>query len=60
MNRPDFVEDEHLEFLDKLRESGITNMWGAGPYIQDEFGIEEKPAREILAYWMTTFGQEER
>jgi len=26
--RPDFITDEHLKYLDDLRESGDTNMWG--------------------------------
>lgn len=28
---------EHLEFLDDLRESGATNMFGAVPYLRREF-----------------------
>ena len=27
MERPEFVTEEHLIFLDNLRESGVTNMW---------------------------------
>ncbi len=51
--RPEFVKDEHLEYLDELRESGITNMWGAVPYLLEEFGdISDKVAGEIHSYWM--------
>jgi hypothetical protein len=53
--RPDFCDDEHLEYLDALRESGVTNMFGAGPYLEDEFCMEPEAARAILAYWMRTF-----
>jgi hypothetical protein len=54
--RPDFVADEHLEYLDDLRESGVTNMFGSPAYVADEFGIEWKLARKIVSYWMETFG----
>ena len=60
MSRPDFVTDEHLEYLDDLRESGVTNMFGASPYIQNQFGISQKEARDILMYWMESFGDENR
>lgn len=61
MTRPAFIEDEHLEFLDDLRESGVTNMFGARPYIQQEFPeLVGKEAGEILTYWMKTFGDVNR
>lgn len=47
---------EHKEFLDELRESGVTNMFGATPYIMDEFGVDKADARKILAEWMESFG----
>jgi hypothetical protein len=46
--------------LDALRESGITNMFGAGSYLQEEFGLTRAEARAILVYWMQTFGHETR
>lgn len=58
--RPKFVTDEHLEYLDELRESGITNMFGGAQYLVEEFGLEKRTAREILTYWMKTFGDENR
>lgn len=58
--RPEIVKDEHLEYLDDLRESGRTNMFGAGAYLRKEFGLETREAAEILSYWMETFGQENR
>ena len=58
--RPDTVTDEHLEYLDELRESGQTNMFGAPAYIQEEFYTDRTTAREIVSYWMDTFGNEER
>jgi hypothetical protein len=46
---------EHLVFLDKLRESGVTNMFGAAPYLKRAFGLTAKDATDILLYWMETF-----
>jgi hypothetical protein len=53
--RPEFVTDEHLQFLDELRESGEINMFGAAPYIADLFEIPMQQARKVLTYWMRTF-----
>lgn len=59
--RPEFVKDEHLEYLDELRESGDTNMFGARPYLMAEYlELTPKEASDILAYWMKTFGNEDR
>ena len=59
-NRPEVVTDEHLEYLDELRESGETNMFGAAPYLQQEFGMDKKEARVITQYWMASFGEDDR
>ena len=55
MERPDVVTDKHLEYLDNLRESGRTNMFGAGSYIERSFNINSEDAGIILSYWMKTF-----
>jgi hypothetical protein len=46
---------EHLEYLDELRESGETNMFGAAPYLEIVFEVTRSQARTILKYWMETF-----
>jgi hypothetical protein len=51
-------EKEVMEFLNVLRESGVTNMFGAGPYIQEEFGLDKKESRRILTLWMENFNEE--
>ena len=48
--RPEFVTDEHLEYLDELRESGDTNMWGASRYVEEEFDLNHDTAGKILLY----------
>lgn len=63
MERPDFVTDEHLKFLDDLRERGVTNMFGATPYLQQHFRElrkDKEKAGKVLVYWMKTFSKETR
>ena len=49
--------NEVLEFLDDLRDSGVTNMYGAVPYLEDEFDCTRSDARNWLSYWMQTFAE---
>ena len=50
------ANEEYYEFLDNLRESGVTNMFGAIPYLIEEFSdLSQVEAREILKNWMDTF-----
>lgn len=42
----------YFDYLEELRESGITNMFGAGPFIEDTFGVSPKEAQIILVSWM--------
>ena len=46
---------EYFEYLDDLRDSGATNMFGAGPYLSDAFELDSKTANQIVASWMRTF-----
>jgi len=55
MERPTFCTYEHLEFLNNLRASGETNMFGALPYLEAEFNLTRPVAREILIYWVKLF-----
>ena len=44
-------------FLDVVRSSGVTNMFGAGSYIQEHFGVTKFEARDFLSEWMKTFSE---
>lgn len=46
---------EELLYLEELRKSGVTNMFGATPYLQEQFGIGMDRARDILIYWMRNY-----
>ena len=51
-------KEMYFLFLDNLRESGKTNMFGAAPYLRKAFSeLNEKDARNILTEWMKTFGE---
>lgn len=50
-------KQEVFMFLDELRSTGITNMFGAAPYIQEFFGVDRKVARDLLNEWMKTFSE---
>lgn len=39
-------------FLETLRESGVTNMFGAASYLMNEFGMDKYQARDALLDWM--------
>lgn len=49
--------EEYFEFLDELRESGVTNMFGARPYLENEFDLSKEEASKILKLWMQTFSE---
>ena len=60
MTRPTVCTDEMLVYLDELRESDVTNMLGAGEWVEDEFELNKKDALSVLTYWMETFGESTR
>ena len=49
------MKNEYFEYLNNLRDSGVTNMFGAGPYLQQAFGLTKYEARDILIQWMESF-----
>jgi uncharacterized protein YciI len=58
LEKPKKLIEAHLEFLDDLRDSGETNMFGAAPYLMNEFiDLERADAKAITVYWMKTFSQ---
>jgi hypothetical protein len=50
-------KETYFQYLDALRESGRTNMFGAAPYLQGEFGFTSKEANAVLLEWMNTFSE---
>jgi len=46
------MKEEIFQFLDDLRNSGDVNMFGARPYIMDEFDLTKSEAGAWLSEWM--------
>lgn len=58
MEHKEFMSSYMLNYLDLLRESRVTNMWGAVPYIQNQYPkLSDKQAKELLFYWMESFAE---
>jgi hypothetical protein len=50
---------ERFAYLDDLRESGATNMFGAAIYLQKFMACEQIESRVVLQQWMDSFNREE-
>jgi hypothetical protein len=51
------MTEQHKEYLDNLRESGVINMFGASLYLVRDFPeLSSKEAKTVLSEWMRTFG----
>jgi hypothetical protein len=48
---------EYFDYLVELRDSGVTNMWGAAPYLEQEFGLSRQEAKDILIAWIESFSK---
>ena len=56
LEKPKAVKNNHLRFLDALRDNGKTNMFGAPPYLMKAYeSLSEDDACSIVAYWMKTY-----
>lgn len=47
--------EQYYEFLNALRKSGVTNMFGAAPYLEEAFELNRETSRKILLSWMESF-----
>tara|TARA_B110000977_G_scaffold104221_1_gene136003 strand:+ start:4564 stop:4944 length:381 start_codon:yes stop_codon:yes gene_type:complete len=46
------LEKKIFDFLDNLRDTAITNMLGATPYIVKEFKVTKETAKILLVSWI--------
>jgi len=46
---------DQKEYLDSLRDSGVTNMFGATPYLMEEFDLTKEQTRKVLTEWMQNY-----
>ena len=55
----ELVKQKHLTYLDNLRKSGVTNMYGAGSYLKNAFPVlTNDESSEVLSYWMNNFSND--
>lgn len=57
MSDLDIIKDDVFVFLDRVRDSGKINMFGAAPYVQEWFGLKKAEAQFLLGEWMRTFDE---
>ena len=51
------TDNKYWLYLERLRRSGVTNMYGASPYLMDEFGLRKNEAIKVLADWMRNYNR---
>lgn len=49
------TNNKYWIYLEWLRRTGITNIYGASPYLQNEFNLDAKEAKQILVSWMQNY-----
>ena len=53
---------KNFDYLDQLRQSSETNMFGALPYLQKQFfelALDRKKAVQVLQAWMDSHREKE-
>ena len=55
--KEDISDNEYFSYLNDLRDSGVTNMFGAGEYLERDFNLDKREAREILTRWIRSFDE---
>lgn len=53
------TDNKYWLYLEKLRRSGVTNMFGAVPFIVNEFGVSRREAYDILSDWMRNYNPDD-
>jgi len=56
-NFHELEKEEMFDYLDTLRETGVVNMFGATPYVQEAFDLTKQEAKAILKEWMENYGK---
>lgn len=54
------INKEHIGYyktLERIRRSGICNMWGAAPYLAEMEDISEEKTEEVLLEWINNYNE---
>ena len=55
----DNLAEEVFPYLDELRKSGVTNMYGAHRYVMEDFCMDKAMAIKLVQAWMETFKEKD-
>ena len=53
------TDNKYWIYLENLRKSGVTNMFGSAPYLEKFFGISRRSAISIVADWMKNYNPDD-
>jgi hypothetical protein len=48
---------EYYQYLEELRQSGVTNMFGAAPYLAKAYSLPNGRAIKIVGSWMENYSE---
>lgn len=54
------IEEDDVELykaLELIRQSGITNMWGAAPFLAEFTRVSQARARKALLAWISHYSE---
>ena len=55
--RPTFISEAHLDYLDELFESYSLEMSRATPLLRTAFRLSEPEAKAAVTFWEKSFGK---
>lgn len=53
------TSNKYWRYLEALRRTGIVNMYGATPYLMQDFGLTRSEAKKILLDWMNNYNPDD-
>lgn len=53
------MQQVYNDYLESLRQTGVTNMFGAGVYLEKRFGLSKKDAKKVLLEWMQSYQKDD-
>lgn len=53
------TDNKHWIFLERLRRSGVVNMYGSAPYLEETFGMERQEAVRVVSEWMKNYNRDD-
>jgi hypothetical protein len=51
------TKENIFKYLNDLRDSGVTNMWGASAYLERDLGLSKREAKDALLEWIASFNK---